>query len=91
MVESGDQRGLYIPRVWALPHGFKIYTRQLAPMQMKARHGEDYDGIWDLDTMTIDIKKSLSRERKWYVYSHELMHAINDWQHWLINQGIAVG
>jgi len=91
MVEKGETRGYYIPRVWELPHGFVIRTMQLSPTAMKAKHGADYDGIWDSDMRSIDIKKSISKERKWYVYSHELLHAVNDWQHWLINRGIAVG
>lgn len=91
MVNSGDVRGLYIPRVFTFPQEFRIVTRQVKPTKMRELHGEDYDGIWDVDNMCIDLKRNLPLPRKWFVYSHELVHAINDWQLWLINQGIAAG
>lgn len=81
----------YIPQTFELPGGFKVKVRQLKPMQMKAKHGGDYDGIWDIETMTIDLNKSLPHKRKWFVFSHEIAHIVNDWILWLINEGTSQG
>lgn len=82
---------LYIPRAIHLPGGFTVTVNQLKPMQMKAKHGDTYDGIWDIETMTVDINRKLPHKRKWYVFSHEFAHVVNDWMHWLVNKEIAQG
>ena len=88
----GNKKGtLYIPQTIRLPGPFIVRVKQLKPMQMKEKHGEFYDAIWDDVNMTIDINRKISHKRKWYVFSHEYAHVINDWIHWLINKEIAQG
>lgn len=87
-----DKKGvLYIPRTIRLPGPYIVTVNQLAPMQMKNKHGEFYDGIWDSDAMVVDIVRKLDHKRKWWVYSHEFQHVVNDWVHWLVGEGIAKG
>jgi hypothetical protein len=80
-----------IPKLIKLPGGFNVKVTQLKPSKMKEKHGEYYDAIWDLDTMSVDLNKGLNHQRKWYVFSHEYNHVVNDWMHWLINEEIAKG
>lgn len=88
----GNKKGtLYIPQTIKLPGPFIVKVKQLKPMQMKEKHGEIYDGIWDVGTMTVDINKMISHKRKWYVFSHEYAHVLNDWMLFLVNNGIAQG
>ena len=82
---------LYIPRTIDLPGPFRVKVTQLKPMQMKTKHGEFYDGIWDVEAMTVDLNRKLPHKRKWYVFSHELAHVVNDWILWLTNTEIAAG
>lgn len=82
---------LYIPRTIELPGGFNVKVTQLNPMKMKEKHGDFYDGIWDIETMSVDLNRKLTHQRKWYVFSHEFAHVVNDWMHWLVNKEIAKG
>jgi hypothetical protein len=81
----------YIPRRIDLPGGWSVKVNQINPMQMKTKHGDFYDGLWDIETMTVDINRKLKHKRKWYVFGHEYAHVVNDWKHWLIEEGIAEG
>lgn len=82
---------LYIPRTIELPAGFDIKVTQYMPMKMKEKHGAYCDAVWDIDSMTVDINRKLQHQRKWYVFSHEFAHAVNDWMLWLVNREIAKG
>ena len=80
-----------IPRLIKLPGHFVVKVNQIIPTKMKEKHGQYYDGIWDVDTMTVDLNKRLGHERKWWVFSHEYSHVVSDWIHWLVNEGVAKG
>lgn len=82
---------MYIPRSIKLPGGFKVTVKQIRPMQMKAKHGQFLDGCWDIDTMSLDILKTLNHKRKWFVYSHEYQHVVHDWVLFLVNKGVSQG
>jgi hypothetical protein len=81
----------YNPRKIILPGDFKVKVNQLKPMQMKKKHGDFYDGIWDIENMCVDLNRKLPHKRKWYVFSHEVAHVVNDWMHYLVNKEIAQG
>lgn len=68
---------------------YTVHVKQVSALVMKNRFQEDLDGIWDDSTKTIYLKKNLKKMRKWYIYGHELVHAVNDWNHWMSNMGIA--
>lgn len=82
---------LYIPRTISLPGPFKVKVSQIAPMQMKTKHGEFCDAVWDIDTMTVDINRKLTHQRKWFVFSHEYVHVVNDWINFLVNNEVSKG
>ncbi len=81
----------YIPKYIKLPGPFVVKVNQLIPTQMTKKHGDVYDGIWDVEKMTLDINVRLPHKRRWYVFGHEMVHVVNDWIHWMINNEIAQG
>ena len=69
-----------IPSRVVLPFGYRITVRMLTDTEMDQRD-TSADGIWDSDTRTIYIRKSLPATRRRYILGHELGHAWLDWQH----------
>lgn len=75
-----------------LPFGYDVLIKQVSDAEMLvAIDGEEpedvTDGAWLVDTRTIYIRKSLPAARKRYILSHELGHALWDWQHECMNWG----
>ena len=68
------------------PFGYIVHIRQVTDAEIIAavdgEGPEDMaDGCWMVDTRTIYIRKSLPLRRRRYILSHELGHALWDWQH----------
>ncbi len=57
--------------------------REMLEAMEEEDRSELADGLWDVDTRTIYVRRSLGFKRKAEVLGHELDHAINDWRHWL--------
>lgn len=81
-------RHLRIPGWVVLPFGYRISVRQLSDVAMD-KLDKDADGIWDAETKTIYIRKSLPLTRRRYILAHELGHAWLDWQHRYMDNGKA--
>lgn len=85
------EKYLRTPKWLKMPYGYKVQIKQISRKKMTEDHSPDTDGIWDVDSGTIWLVKSLSPERKRYVLAHEIGHAVTDWTHWLVNEGLAKG
>jgi hypothetical protein len=87
---AGNPKGmLYIPQRVVLPGGFRIKVSQLRPMQMKTKYGQFLDGCWDADTKSLDVLRTLTHQRKWWVFSEQMAHVITSWQQELKDRGLA--
>jgi Zn-dependent peptidase ImmA (M78 family) len=78
------------PRV-TFPFGYVVEVRQVTDSEMLAEQEEDNreevaDGLWDVETRTIYVRKSLPLRRKRYILGHEVGHAFIDWQHFCLNE-----
>jgi hypothetical protein len=77
-----------LPSKVRLPFGFTIRVVLTTDREMLEAMEEDdkselVDGLWDVDTRTIFIRRKLLFSRKAEVLGHELDHALNDWRHWV--------
>lgn len=83
---------LYIPVSLNLPYHYKIKVRLVTDTEMlQAIEEEDnkaelVDGLWDSDSQTILIRKTLPKARQIRVFAHELHHALADWEHWVTDR-----
>lgn len=77
-----------LPARVVLPFGYVVTVRQLTDAEMDSlEDGAATDGQWDVETRTIQIRKSLPLRRKRYILGHELGHALWDWQHECLDLG----
>jgi len=78
-----------LPTHIMLPFGYTVRVKQLSDSEMRAEDadGELQDGLFDPETRSIFIRATLPKGRKKYLLSHELLHAVADWQHELFNEG----
>ena len=77
-----------IPRKIKLPFGYVVTVRQFTNKQMNNME-ETADGLWNPETKTIYIRKSLPLPRKRYILMHELGHAWLDFTHLHLDEGNA--
>lgn len=81
-----------IPASHTFPGGYRINIRLVSPTEIAEEvdaDPHDVGGCWDDEKLEILIDKTLPARTRWYVLAHELQHAMLDYQHWLINEGIA--
>lgn len=84
-----------IPQHVDLPFGFRVYIRRISPAEMADRLDDEEGesivaaGFWDYDEATIYLDKTLPIAKQRYILAHELLHAVNDWVHHLLNNGVA--
>lgn len=83
-----------LPKSVRFPFGYVCRVKQVTTTEMKqladveSSDADDIpDGLWEVDTQTIYIIKSLPVRRKRYVLGHELAHAFFDWQHFCLDSG----
>ncbi|HET7292624.1 MAG TPA: hypothetical protein VFM88_09375 [Vicinamibacteria bacterium] len=77
-----------LPSKIRLPFNFVIRVVLTSDREMLDAMDEDdrselADGLWDVDSRTIYVRRSLGFKRKAEVLGHELDHALNDWRHWV--------
>lgn len=72
-----------------LPFGYVVLVRQITDAEMRGldEDGDLHDGLWDVESRTIYVRLALPIRRRRYILSHELGHALWDWQHALMNDG----
>lgn len=81
-----------LPNYVRFPFGYVCKVKQVTDHEMRKIVGVDVgddisDGLWDGDSGTIYIRKSLPVRRKRYILGHELGHAFLDWQHFCLDAG----
>lgn len=79
---------LRIPSQVTFPFGYRITVRQLFEREMNTLDAGS-DGVWDVSTKTVYIRRRLPLARKRYILAHELGHAWLDWQHQYLDEGTA--
>lgn len=72
-----------LPKRVVLPFGYVVKIKQRPDSEM-----EGQDGLWDVETRTISIRKALSLRRRRYILIHELGHALLDAQHECLDKGM---
>lgn len=72
------------PRIVRLPFGYLIRVRLASPAQVRKAAGSDSDAVWDDRTRTIWISRTLGARERRYVLTHELLHALTDYQHYVL-------
>lgn len=79
---------LVIPKQIRLPFGYTITVKQLDDRSFDDTVGEvDYAyAHWNVNLKTIYLRKSQSTALKSYFLTHELIHAVLDWQHNTLQQ-----
>ena len=78
-------RSTPLPRKVVLHPDYVVRVRLVAASELPA----DRDGEWDADERVIAIRRRLSQRRRWYIYLHELTHAMTDAAHELLQDGVA--
>lgn len=79
-----------LPTKIVFPFGYVVLIKEISDAEMRLEAGEEDefpDGLFDPDTRSIFIRKDLPLGRKKYLLSHEVLHAVADWQHDLFNEG----
>lgn len=77
-----------LPRKVTLPFGYVVKVALVTDKEMLDAMDEDdpaelADGLWDVDSRIVYVRRSLPFKRKAEVLGHELDHALNDWRHWV--------
>ena len=72
-----------LPKRVVLPFGYVIKVKLVTDPEMRSILGEDEicDGLWQEGSRAISIRKCLPVTRQRYILSHEMGHAVIDWQH----------
>lgn len=94
---AAAQRVPRISRTVRLPFGFAIRIRRAPSTEVQEAYACAHcghadgkvDGFWDESTRTIWLDTSVKVRRLRYVLTHEMPHAVADWQHWAFNKGYA--
>ena len=77
-----------LPRTVVFSPLFRVRVKQVVDAELKSIC-EDADAIWTPEDRIIRIRKRLPAAKKWYLLTHELAHALADFQHHLLLEGIA--
>ena len=75
---------LSIPRSVRFPFGYKVAVRLVTAKQVEKANGQAAHGCWDGGKRTIYIDRALAPLERRYVMSHEMIHALADWQHYVL-------
>lgn len=77
-----------LPTRFKLPFDYWVKVRVLSDVEMNSvLDSPDCDGLWDIDTRTIYLRGSLGDAQKIQVFTHEVAHAVNDWEHHILTTG----
>lgn len=76
---------LRIPSRVTLPFKYIITVKQVEDSVMNEL-SPDSDAYWNVGTRTILIRSKLPHKRKVYLLTHEMTHALVDWQHEHLDQ-----
>jgi Zn-dependent peptidase ImmA (M78 family) len=71
----------YLPASIRLPGNYVIRVKMRAPSTLRREAKGECYGYWDGKTRTICIDKTASPRKQRYTLTHEMVHALADWQH----------
>lgn len=74
-----------VPKRINLPFG---YTVKIKHQDKKHPDMKGCYGCWSDSTRTIYLRKDLRGAHKIYIFLHELLHVIADFQHWCVTEGL---
>ena len=72
-----------IPSRVKLPFGYEIKVKIFPKTKLLEVDPDPADGLWDVNTRTIYISKSLTHTEQIGILSHEMLHAMADWNLWV--------
>jgi len=91
-----------IPSRVVFPFGYRITVKLVSRREIKEldfercencgheiNGGVDHDGLYDDQTRTVYVVRTLTPKRKRYILLHELDHAWNDYKHAMLDEGVA--
>ena len=76
---------LRLPRYIELPFGYTIKVILTTDEDIL----DTADGVWDVESHTIYIRRTLPPKRRRYILIHEMGHAWLDFQHQHMDDGVA--
>lgn len=68
-----------------------VKVKQVADVYMRDECGDNVDGCWVQEDMTIYIRKRLPARRKCYLLAHEVTHMAADLAHSITDNGVPRG
>lgn len=77
----------YLPASVRLPFGYTIAIKVVGRRHLKRVAKGDVMGCWDVDTRTIYVDRAMTEKEQRYVLTHEMAHALADWQHHALDGG----
>lgn len=74
-----------LPRSVRLSNEYVIRIKLVSAERMKevSPDSDVLGGMWHDRTNTIYVLKEQSSDERWYYFRHELVHALNDVEHWI--------
>lgn len=86
---------LRFPKTWRLPFGFVATIQRVTEALMKRRSGHAHRGYftgWDpaTHTSTIYINRDCPLEDQYDTLTHEMRHAVIDWESWVQDRRLEV-
>lgn len=74
-----------LPKTIRLPFGYVVKIKLVKQHKMlKSAYG-----WWDAEAQTIYLSAALKPAHQAYILTHELLHALTDYQHWCLQEGHA--
>ena len=79
-----------LPKTLVFPVGYRVKVKVVSPTQMSAEFDcSAVDGLWDVESRTIYLSSRVPARRRRAVLIHEMFHAIADFQHQMMDDGVA--
>lgn len=84
-----------IPTEVPLPYGYTVFVKQVGVRELRAvaecKDGEETPwALWDDSALqaggTIWLLKRRKRKEKFEDFTHEMIHAVNDWAAWVMGK-----
>jgi Zn-dependent peptidase ImmA (M78 family) len=78
-----------LPRTLVFPFGYRVTVKLVTTTEMAEMDDGGADGLWLVDRRTIFLSKAIPVRRRRAVLIHEMMHALLDYQHEMLDLGVA--
>lgn len=79
-----------LPKTLVFPFGYRVKVKVVTPTQMSQEFDcSNADGLWDVESRTIYLSSRVPVKRRRAVLIHEMYHALADFQHQMMDDGVA--